>query len=161
MYKYLTEKLENTKGTHIVDITMIAFEVLNHSKSELIEDFGYLELKEICDVLDWDYTEKTQKILNDAFEMEETIDAIMYRNGRTGYLAKIHQEVPNLVNGHFMYSEGHCRIAYVYAHTIAELVDKAVEIGNEIDKNARKRALAKKEKGKKNKANKENANQKH
>ncbi len=161
MYKYLTKKLESTNGTHIVDLTMIAFEILNHSKSEIIEDFGYLEIKEICEVLEWDY-EKAKSVINEAFEFEETIDEIMYKNGRTGYLAKIHKEIPNLVNGKtFMYSEGHCRVAYVYAHTIAELVDKAVEIGNEIDKEERKRALEKKEKENNTKVNENDTSQKH
>lgn len=151
MYKFLTKKLEESKGVHIEDVVLIAFAVNNQSENYLLEDFGSMEFSKICKTLNWKDEEEVHNLIAEEIEVGGNIAGLMYRYNSSGFLAKVHIEIPTLLNSksdkpRFSYSEGYCRIEYVYAGTLAELVDKALKIGAEVNELEIKKALDEKNK---------------
>ena len=61
MNKYLTKKIESSKGLLFNNFCLIAFEVLNDGKNEVLEDFECLEYSKICEILGWMDNEEVHK----------------------------------------------------------------------------------------------------
>ncbi|MDO6813799.1 hypothetical protein [Tenacibaculum soleae] len=134
MNKYLTKKIESSKGLLFNNFCLIAFEVLNDGKNEVLEDFECLEYSKICKTLGWIDNEEVHKSI--AQEISDGgISGMMYRNGCDGFLAQINIPVcsdiktsgNSLEPSSWSSSQGHCYVAYVYADTLGELTDKAIE----------------------------------
>lgn len=139
MYRFLTDKLQSTKGVHISSLVMIALEVCNEQTSELIEDFQSEDYDKICKTLDWKEEQSVYELIEEELNNGNNIVPFMFRCGRQGFLAELRIEIPTLFSKKtkkriYSYSEGYSRIEYLYADTIAQLVDKAVVLGDEINK---------------------------
>lgn len=138
MYKYLYDKLEQTKGGATINgLVFIPSEALRESKSEVFEDFTELEDEEICEVLNW----KAEKFVFDMIRDEDSSLALsMLENNKAGFLAECH--FPEC--GGFYFAEGSsepsawsvhrniCRIEWIYADSMGELVDKMMTISDRL-----------------------------
>lgn len=138
MYKYLFDKLEQTKGGATINsLVFIPSEALRESKSEAFEDFTELDDEEICEVLDW----KAEQFVFDMIRDEGSSLALsMLENKKTGFLAECH--FPECRG--FIFAEGNseprawsvyrniCRIEWIYADSMGELVDTMVAVSDRL-----------------------------
>ena len=139
-YKYLYEKLEQTKGgATINNLVFIASEALRQKKSEAFSDFMDLDDEEICDVLDW---KKEQFVFDKIRDEDESFAYLIFENKQTGFLAECHFSECSNFRFHddekepFAWSvfSGISRVEWIYADSIGELVEKILEKSEQIFK---------------------------
>lgn len=135
MNEYLYKKIEQTKGgAYFENLIFIANEVAMQNQSESFEEFTELEPTEIATVLGWNQEESTLKLIQDEIE-DESLAGLLLRYDRTGFLAEC--RMPSCSN--FRFSKGKktpsswsahggiCRVFWIYADSIGELVEKLQE----------------------------------
>jgi hypothetical protein len=139
MNKYLYNKIDQAHGAFIEEMIFIANELCKDSKHDLFDDFEKtLETEEILTTLDWVICEKNIKLIEENKQDGELI-TLMYNAGKTGFLAECH--FPECAN--FTFNEkgepiswsvrsGICKVEYLYADSIGELVEKLVEASNDL-----------------------------
>ncbi len=140
MSKYLFKKLEQAHSAFIENLIFIPNEVIRPGISDAFEDFQGLEYETICETLDW----RKEKSVYDIIESEiegENLAGMIYQNKQTGFLAECY--FPEFHNFKFKnaddkepfiwsVSPGCCRIIWLYADCLAELIDKIVNKSNEL-----------------------------
>jgi len=138
MNKYLFKKIEQAHGAFFEDLILIANEICKESQSETFEEFTELEPKRICKVLGWNQKKETIKLIEDSIKDKEFITNI-FHYGHTGFIAKCH--LPH--HSDFRFKEGEsepwassvhsgiCRVDWVYAESIGELVDKLEKLAED------------------------------
>ncbi|GAK96840.1 hypothetical protein JCM19294_1149 [Nonlabens tegetincola] len=133
MYKFLNEKLNQSKGAIVEQMCFIAFEIEKEKKSDMIEQFEEEIPEHICEILGWRKGYDVYGYIEDAIEDNGLIH-LMYEEGYQGFLAQVYFPVCS----NFKFSQDNpeevisweCSrsyswiIDYVYAHTVAELADK-------------------------------------
>jgi hypothetical protein len=154
IYNFLSEKLEGSHG-HIERITVLAVDLVRDCREDCVySDFvSDNSAKEICEVMGFKTDEKTIKAIKDDMEMDELISTLC-RNDRDGFLCEAHYEEPRDI--HFREDGtpsawtcgGVYNVRWVYAHTLAELVEKVIKIGDEIFEKACETAKAEKKEAK-------------
>ena len=140
MYKYLKNKLKNTRsGAFIENLVFMTNEYLREKPSDTFVEFMDLEPDKICEVLGWRQEKDVYELINNHIE-EKELSNLMNRNGVTGFLAQC--LFPETAN--FRFSEGKkqptswsvhpncCRIEWIYADTIGELIEKLVNMDEKL-----------------------------
>lgn len=139
MYKYLKEKIESTSGAFIENLIFMTNEGLREKPSEAFERFFELSSKQICEVLGWKKDKEAYELVEHKIKNSE-LAHLMNRNNCTGFLAECH--FPEV--GGFKFNEGEekpfawavhpgiCRIEFIYADTIGELIEKLQNKSEEI-----------------------------
>ena len=135
MNKYLYKKIEQTKGgAYFENLIFIANEVAMQNQSKSFEEFTELEPIEIATVLGWNKEESILKLIQDEIE-DESLAGLLLNHDRTGFLAEC--RMPSCSN--FRFSKGKktpsswsvhggiCRVFWIYADSIGELVEKLQE----------------------------------
>lgn len=155
MYKYLIEKIEESNEVLFNQITVLALEANKEKPSEIIEEFTCLETKEICEVLDFKDTPEIQTMIEHEIK-DESFISFLNRNRRTGFLAELNIPIPrgfmldeNQKVSSYECSQGSCRVAWVYADTLGELTEKAIEKANGVYNSELKKHMDKLESDKK------------
>lgn len=139
MYEFLKEKIETTSGAFIDNLIFMTNEYCRERMSEGFERFTELSAKSICQILDWKETDDVYLLINNAIEDGELSD-LMNRNDRTGFLAECH--FPDVSGFKFKEGEekpfawsanpGICRLEWIYADTIFEVIEKMQEMSETI-----------------------------
>ena len=140
-YNYLFKKLENSHGAYIENLIFIPSEVLRTKPSEAFEDFTNNNLETICETLNWRKEKEVYKDLMQYID-EKILAQKLLKYEQTGFLAECHfpecsnfkfdenSEVPFSWSVH----NGSCRIEWLYAETIGELIEKIVDKSHKIFK---------------------------
>lgn len=135
MNKYLFNKIEQAHSAYFENLIFIANEVCRERQSEAFEEFTELEPAEIAKVLGWNDKESTLKMIEESIK-EKEFSSTLLQYDLTGFIAECH--LPHHSN--FMFNKGeerpwgssvHCgtlRVAWVYAESIGELVEKLEEV---------------------------------
>lgn len=141
MNKYLYNKIEQTNSAYFENIVFMANEMNRESESESFEDFQNLNPLEITKVLGWNNKEETLKLIKDSIK-EKEFASLLFRYDITGFLAECH--IPESSGFKFKKGEdkptswsvhtGICRIEWIYAESIGELVEKLVSKSEDIFK---------------------------
>jgi hypothetical protein len=134
MNKYLFKKIEQAHSAYFENLIFIANEVCREKQSESFEEFTELEPIEIAKILGWNEKESTLKMIEESVK-EKEFSTLLLQNDITGFIAECH--LPH--HSKFMFNDGeerpwgssvHCgtlRVAWVYAESIGELVEKLEE----------------------------------
>ncbi|MBC7847231.1 MAG: hypothetical protein H7Y10_12140 [Flavobacterium sp.] len=134
MNKYLYKKIEQAHSAYFENLIFIANEVCRENQSEAFEEFTELETAEIAKVLGWN-SEKTTYDLIEGEIKDEALAGLLLRYDMTGFLAEC--RMPECAD--FKYNKGierpsswsvhHgiCRVFWIYAESIGELVEKLEE----------------------------------
>lgn len=148
MYSYLTKKLENSKGVIINRITVLAFENAKENLSDIIQDFIQETPETICKVFNWRNEDDVKTRIKEEIE-EKGLVQMITRNGYSGFLAEMYFEIPSNIKinekGEVLswQSGGAYRINWLYAHTLAELIDKSLKLAEDLFIEFHKRDLEK------------------
>lgn len=138
MNKYLFNKIEQAHSAYFENLIFIANEVCREGQSEAFEEFTELEPTEIAKVLGWNEKESTLKMIEESIK-EKEFETLLLQQDITGFIAECH--LPH--HSKFMFKEGeerpygssvHCgslRVAWVYAESIGELVEKLEEVAED------------------------------
>lgn len=134
MNNYLFKKIEQAHSAYFENLIFVANEVCRERQSDVFEEFTQLDPKEIAEVLDWNTKESTLKMIEDSIE-EKDFAVTLLRNDKTGFIAECY--MPEHTNFSFrkgkerptswQVSPGICRIFWLYADSIGELVHKLKE----------------------------------
>lgn len=135
MNKYLFNKIEQAHSAYFENLIFIANEVCRERQSEAFEEFTELEPIEIAKVLGWNTKDTTLKMIEESIKEKEFASTLLQYD-LTGFIAECH--LPH--HSRFMFNDGeerpwgssvHCgtlRVAWVYAESIGELVEKLEEV---------------------------------
>lgn len=139
MNKYLFNKIEQAHSSYFENLIFIANEVCRDKQSEPFEEFTQLETTEIAKVLGWNTKDTTLKMIEESIKEKEFASTLLQYD-LTGFIAECH--LPH--HSRFMFNDGeerpwcssvHCgilRVAWVYAESIGELVEKLEEKAEEL-----------------------------
>lgn len=138
MNKYLYHKIDQAHSGYINEMIFIANEVCKDTKHDLFNNFKDLDTDKILTTLDWLICEKNIKLIEEHKEDGELI-TLMLNSGKTGFLAECYlPECYNIT----LNEKGEplswgtrlsvCKIKYLYADSIGELVEKLVETANDL-----------------------------
>jgi hypothetical protein len=132
IYKYLTNKLEQSHGCFIKKLTVIAMEICNENaqKEGIIEEFLEEDIEEICQILDFNSKEETYNYIKSSIQ-EESFISMLIENNRDGFLAKVYFPIcynfqyndKQEIDG-YLINNGRCETKWIYSHTLGELVEK-------------------------------------
>lgn len=134
MAKYLYEKIEQTKGgAYFENIIFIANEVCRGRASETFENFSELEPEEIAKILGWNNKKETLQLIKSEIK-DECFDVLLLKYNVTGFIAEC--RMPECSNFRFKEDQKEpsswnvngsiCRIFWIYADSIGELVEKLI-----------------------------------
>ncbi|MDM1033799.1 hypothetical protein HXZ91_04810 [Myroides odoratimimus] len=132
MYKYLREKQDKAIGAFIESLIFVSNEYVFDRPSEVFEEFTELDKSEICKVLDWRDEEDVHESISN--EMEGNLAWFMCKHERSGFLAKCcfpdtsrykFNDKGETIS--YQVHTGICRVEWIYADTIHELIDKLVD----------------------------------
>ena len=141
MNKYLYNKIEQTNSAYFENIIFMANEMNRESESESFGEFQNLKPLEITKILGWNNKEETLKLIKESIK-EKEFASLLFRYDITGFLAECHfpecsnfkfyddKEKPSSWSVH----SGICRIEWVYAESIGELVEKLFSKSEDIFK---------------------------
>jgi hypothetical protein len=125
------ERFEQMNGTYIEKLYWIAGSIDNSSLKELLDDFSFDDFKKIFSGL-------TKSEYNDYWKNNE-LSQLFIDYDKLGLFAKIHIPICdkfkyNNDNNPVSWSvnNGHCRIEYVYAETLEELINKIEKISEKL-----------------------------
>lgn len=139
MNKYLFKKIEQAHSSYFENLIFIANEVCREKQSESFEEFTELEPAEIAKILGWNDKEETLSLIESEVK-DETLVGLLLRYDMTGFLAEC--RMPE--HSRFMFNEGEerpwscsvhpgiCRVFWIYAESIGELVEKLEEKSEEL-----------------------------
>ena len=131
MNKYLFNKIEQAHGAYFENLTFIANEVCRERQSDSFEEFTELEPAEIAKILGWNDKKETLSLIESEIK-DESLSGLLLRYDMTGFLAQC--MMPECLD--FRFEEGKerpcswsvhggiCRIFWIYAESIGELVEK-------------------------------------
>lgn len=131
MNKYLFNKIEQAHGAYFENLTFIANEVCRERQSDSFEEFTELEPAEIAKILGWNDKKETLSLIESEIK-DESLSGLLLRYDMTGFLAQC--MMPECSD--FRFEEGKerpcswsvhggiCRIFWIYAESIGELVEK-------------------------------------
>lgn len=136
MYKYLYKKLEQAHGATIENLIFLPNELCRENPSDPFEEFQEQSEAKICETLGWRKDEDVFKaIQNYTEDKDESFALFLYENDKHGFLAECY--FPECSNFRFPEGEkepsswslhkGICRIEWLYADSIGELIEKIIE----------------------------------
>jgi hypothetical protein len=134
MNTYLYKKIEQAHSAYFENLIFIASEICRQTESDVFEEFTSLEPNEIAGVLGWNKKEETLQLITEYIENKE-FSSLLLQYEMTGFLAEC--LMPNHSNFSFeegknepwscQVSPGICRVFWIYAESIGELVHKLEE----------------------------------
>ncbi|MFC4688630.1 hypothetical protein ACFO4P_16940 [Epilithonimonas pallida] len=134
MNKYLFRKLEQAHSAYIENLIFIPSEVIRDRPSHSFQDFQELDCEKICETLNWRKEKDVFEIIKENIEDSSLASSIL-NNKQTGFLAECY--FPECSNFYvpegsdtptaWSVSGGICRIEWLYADSIGELVEKILE----------------------------------
>ena len=136
--KYLYEKIDQAHGAFIYEMIFIANEICKDSKHDLLNDFKDLDTEEILTTLDWLICKKNIKLIEENKQDGELITLMLNAN-KTGFLAECH--FPQCYNitlnekgepRSWGVRSSVCKIEYLYADSIGELVEKLANTSSDL-----------------------------
>ena len=139
MNKYLFKKIEQAHSAYFENLIFIANEVCREKQSEAFEEFTQLEYSEIAKILGWNDKKETLSLIESEIK-DDTLAGLLLRYDITGFLAQC--MMPE--HSKFMFKEGEeipwgcsvhpgvCRVFWIYAESIGELVEKLEEKAEEL-----------------------------
>jgi len=137
MNKYLFKKIEQAHSAYFENLTFIANEVCRERQSESFEEFTELEPAEIAKVLGWKNKPETYKLIEEEIE-DKSLAGLLLRYDMTGFLAECrmpeHSDFRFDKEGNFSSCSVHngiCKVFWIYAESIGELVEKLEEKADE------------------------------
>jgi len=128
------ERFEQMNGAYIEELYWIAGSMDKTSLKELLDNFSYDDFKKIFPGLTL-----TKSEYNDYWSSDEIL-RLFIDYDKLGLLAKIHIPVCDKFrydnNNPISWSvnNGHCRIEYVYAETLEELINKIKKVSENLFK---------------------------
>lgn len=143
--KYLMERLnEEARGAFINGLTFIGSDATRTDENitDVLENFMDNDTSTICKTLDWRDEEDVHESIESNMK-DKSFLQMLHRNDRNGLIAEVHypkhydftfkeDHEGNLKSsGSCTYSDWNCRLSWVYADSMGELIDKIIKKSDE------------------------------